>query len=117
MNSLKLINEEIEKLKTFLELDDVLCELSDNEYKLYNDRLQTLQYIKNELEAWYVVKPNIRFEEHSRAWIYLDRISQDSPSYRVIEKSITKNNISSTTLVIKEGNKITVKREEVTNND
>lgn len=59
MNSLKIINEEIEKLKTILELDDVLCELSDNDHKFYNDKLQTLQQIKNELEAWEVVKENI----------------------------------------------------------
>ena len=63
MNSLEFINEEIEKLKTILELDDVLCELSDNDHKFYNDKLQTLQQIKNELEAWEVVKPNIKYEE------------------------------------------------------
>ena len=117
MNSLKIINEEIEKLKTILELDDVLCELSDNDHKFYNDKLQTLQQIKNELEAWYVIQPNIRFEEHSRAWIYLNKIYKDEPSYSVIEKILLKNT-KSITVVTKEGNKITVERAlEVNNND
>ena len=62
MNSLKIINEEIEKLKTILELDDILRELSDNDYKFYNDKLQTLRQTKEELEAWEVVKPAISIE-------------------------------------------------------
>ena len=80
MNSLEFIDKEIESLKAMLELDDVLCELSDNDYKFCNDRLKTLHQIKSELEVWYVVKPCIRFEEHSRAWIYLNKIYKDEPS-------------------------------------
>lgn len=109
MNSLEFIDKEIESLKAMLELDDVLCELSDNDYKFCNDRLKTLHQIKSELEVWYVVKPCIRFEEHSRAWIYLNKIYKDEPSYSVIEKNLLKNT-KSITVVTKEGNKVTVDR-------
>ena len=60
MNSLKLINEEIEKLKAFLELDDVLCLQTDEDYKFWNKRLQTFQQIKSELEALEVVKEELQ---------------------------------------------------------
>lgn len=56
MNSLEFINKEIENLKSFLELDDVLCDLSNNDYKLCKDRLQTLEQIKDELIVWKVAK-------------------------------------------------------------
>ncbi len=63
MNSLEFINKEIENLKSLLELDDVLCELSDNDYKFCNDRLQTLEQIKSELEAWEVAKNKLEYFE------------------------------------------------------
>lgn len=56
MNSLEFINKEIENIKSLLELYDVLCELFDNDYKFYNDRLHTLEQIKDELIVWKVAK-------------------------------------------------------------
>lgn len=56
MTNLEFINEEIERIKELLELDDVLCELSDNDYKFCNDRLKILQQIKNELEIMELIK-------------------------------------------------------------
>lgn len=56
MSNLKFIEKEIEDLKSLLELDDVLCEITDNDYKYYTEQLQTLQQIKTILEAWEIVK-------------------------------------------------------------
>lgn len=63
MNSLKLIEEEIKHLKDILESDYILDVpyLRDTEYQVWaNDRLQTLQQIKLELEAWEVVKEELQ---------------------------------------------------------
>lgn len=129
MNSLEFINREIEYYKQkkdkavewyafLIEHHGSYAQINraEEERDAINNYLDNLQQIQAELEAWYVVKPNLRFEEHSHAWIYLDRISKDHPSYRIIEKELLKNNIRSTTVVIKEGNKITVRREEVKDN-
>ena len=64
MNSLEFINKEIENIKELLELDDVLCLKTDEDYKFWYDRLQTLQQIKTELEAWEVVKDKINITEY-----------------------------------------------------
>ena len=63
MNNLEFIEKEIEKLKEFLELDDVLCLQTDEDYKFWYDRLKMFQQIKTILEAWEVVKPKIKFED------------------------------------------------------
>lgn len=57
--TIEFVEEEIENLKSMLKLDDVLCELSDEDYKWANDRLQTLEQIKAELEAWNLAKTGI----------------------------------------------------------
>ena len=53
--TIEFIEKEIEKL----ELDDVLCLSTDEDYKFWYDRLKMFQQIKTELEAWEVVKPYI----------------------------------------------------------
>lgn len=63
MKSLEFINQEITNLKVFLEINDVLCELSDDDYKFCSDRLQTLEQIKSELEAWEVAKNKLEYFE------------------------------------------------------
>ena len=111
MNSLEIINKRIKFLEDMIFMDLALIEDEDDLEGIAEKQkeLNILQQIKEELEAWYVIQPNIRFEEHSRAWIYLDKIYQDEPSYSIIEKKLL-NNPRSITVVSKEGNKITVKR-------
>lgn len=85
MNSLKIINEEIEKLKTILELDDVLCELSDNDYKFYNDKLQTLRQTKEELEVWEIVKKKVYITDGGAICMVIE---DDDIDYEKFEKAL-----------------------------
>ena len=50
--TIEFIEKEIEKLKDLLELDDVLCLTTDDDYKFLYNRLKMFQQIKAELEAW-----------------------------------------------------------------
>ena len=110
MTSLEFIEKEIEFLEDMINMDLALVEDEFDLQEIANKqkRLEMYQQIKAEIEAWYVVKPHLRFEEHSRTWIYLDRISKDCPSYSVIEKELLKN-IRSIAVVTKEGDTTTVK--------
>jgi hypothetical protein len=127
MNSIEWIDEQIEEINKTIEHLKIRI-IEDKEFpslvKGHMEKVENItqlkelfELIKSELEAWYVVKPNLRFEEHSHAWIYLDRIPKDDPSYSVIEKNLLNNKIRTTTVVTKEGNKITVRRGEIKNNE
>lgn len=59
MTSLEFIEKEIENIKYLLELDDVLCLKTDTDYKFWINKLQTLQQIKVELEAWEITKTDL----------------------------------------------------------
>lgn len=101
MTNLEFIEKEIEKLEAFLELNDVLCELSDNDYKLYNDRLQKFKQIKTDLEAWVVVKKRLIRKKygvfhskdcsvHNYTRIYLKEIKEDenTEEYQIVKKAL-----------------------------
>lgn len=60
MNNIEFIEKEIENLKSLLELDDVLCEITDNDYKYYTKQLQILQQIKSELKVLQILTKCIR---------------------------------------------------------
>lgn len=118
MNSLEFIEKEIEQIEREIKYKKLYIENNPNDKPLklelisimigsLEKKLTHLQQIKCELEAWFVVKSFIRFEEHSRAWIYLNKIYKDEPSYSVIEKNLQKNERSIAT-VTKEKNEVTV---------
>lgn len=86
MNSLEFIDKEIKNIVVFLEIDEVLYELSDNDYKFYNDRLKTLQQIKTELEAWEVAKKNIVIDITGS--LYTIQIYKQDEECKIFEKAL-----------------------------
>lgn len=89
MNSLEFIDLEIEKLKAILYLDDVVCELSDNDYKLCNDRIKKLQQIKAELEAWEICKRHLILDkEFHQIDLHLHHDTKYKEDYLKLKKAL-----------------------------
>ena len=93
MTDLEWINEEIEHLKHILELDDVLCNLSDKDYKSLKDILNHLQQIKAKLEAWEIVKCSIskeHLEDYQIRTMYGENpfMNLSKGDYEIIKKAL-----------------------------
>lgn len=71
MNSLEFINQEIEEAKHEIKINEIRIENMYNKTfyeeraEVLNNKLQTLQQIKIELEAWEVVKKDIILDTDS----------------------------------------------------
>ena len=71
MNRLEFINQEIEEAKHEIKMNEIRIENMYNKTfyeeraEVLNNKLQTLQQIKTELEAWEIVKKNICFDTDS----------------------------------------------------
>lgn len=59
MNSLEFINEEIKRYKTVIRI------VSGERKSYYKKVVKQLQQIKSELEAWYVLKPDLEHTENA----------------------------------------------------
>lgn len=70
MNNLEFINQEIEDAKHEIKMNEIRIENMYNKTfyeeraEVLNNKLQTLQQIKTELEAWEVVKDKIDITEY-----------------------------------------------------
>lgn len=85
MNSLEFIDKEIEQTK----IDLCIWKVGLESKKYLKDKLQTLQQIKSELEAWYIVKKHLNRGEY----VGLKNFFRfDLDKYNTLEKALEVNN-------------------------
>ena len=87
--TIEFIEKEIEKLKEFLELDDVLCLSTDEDYKFWYNRLKMFQQIKEELDAWEVVKKYLILDkEFHQIDLHLHHNTKYKEDYLKLKKAL-----------------------------
>lgn len=99
--TIEFVEKEIENIKELLGLDDVLCLSTDEDCKFWYNRLQALEQIKCELEAWEVMKKRLIRKKygvfhskdcfvHNYTRIYLKEIKEDenTEEYQKLKKAL-----------------------------
>lgn len=93
--TIEFIEKEIKNIKELFELDDALCLKTDEDYKFWYNRLQTLKQIKCELETWEIIKSSINLSENCEDYknrAYLNVINYSDKEWLILKKTLEVDN-------------------------